>query len=234
MASPFTIFRRNQRAMMAFLCLVAMGAFVLVNPWNIGSNRDRGRSGHDIAVKTRFGDVREAELQNMVAARHGLARFLMELMVAAVETQFRKEFKPSSTEPKQQELELARELQQAQYLGQLRGQEVVQRFMRDGSGRPAEVEAMNTYILANKARELGMVVNDDTAKDFLRSLTGGVLQEGDLGRIVQNLRRLTHLNEDLLFGALTNELLANRLLNAILSDSRPELSPPAARRRRSR
>ena len=59
MASPFSIFRKNQKVMMALLGVLAMFAFVFL-PDHHADTWGRGRSSNPVVVKTsKYGDLQE-------------------------------------------------------------------------------------------------------------------------------------------------------------------------------
>jgi hypothetical protein len=82
MASPFSIFRKNQKVMMAAITILAMAAFVLVNPFS------RGNSGPQIGGSTpvatwNFGKIYLADVDNRLQSRHMVNAFLAQVFAEA-------------------------------------------------------------------------------------------------------------------------------------------------------
>ena len=75
MASPFSIFRKYQKAMIAFLALLAMVAFVFLDAMNTSL---KSRSAENpVAVSTkRYGDLKESDLGRLRSRRQRLFNFL--------------------------------------------------------------------------------------------------------------------------------------------------------------
>ena len=81
MASPFSIFRKHERVMMALICVLAMFAFVFVGP--IFDTRS-GRGPQDpVAAETKlYGDIHESDLMRMRAGRSLANQFVQHAMAA--------------------------------------------------------------------------------------------------------------------------------------------------------
>ena len=77
MASPFSIFRKHQRPMMAVLGILCMVAFSVVgfSGWDIGSSQGGGKN-ELVAATTRYGDFRESDLEAMSRNRSVANRFM--------------------------------------------------------------------------------------------------------------------------------------------------------------
>jgi len=76
MASPFSVFRRNQKVMMAGITILAMAAFVLVNPFG-GSGRSGQQGGPGVTVATwNFGRISLSDVENRLQSRHMVNAFL--------------------------------------------------------------------------------------------------------------------------------------------------------------
>ena len=77
MASPFSIFRKNQKTMIAILAILAMFAFVVLP--NLGRGLD-GPSGpvNPVIIEWDYGPIRRFELSYMIRSRFVLQSFLNE------------------------------------------------------------------------------------------------------------------------------------------------------------
>ncbi len=79
MASPFSIFRKNQKVMLGVLTILAMFAFLFIPVWMelMGTHKDV----NPVAVKTsKFGDLRDNEVKGMVEMHHRVLAILAEVM----------------------------------------------------------------------------------------------------------------------------------------------------------
>ena len=82
MAGSFDIFRRNQRAALAALAIMAMIAFFVLPPFlQMGGGGGGGRD--PVVVSWQGGELRESGVERAVAMRGVLNRFLMESAAAA-------------------------------------------------------------------------------------------------------------------------------------------------------
>ncbi len=75
----------------------------------------------------------------------------------------------------------------------------------------SENAVFRVMMLADKARSMGLTVNDDAVKQYLNKLSGGQLKEGDLKRIIQDtLGERMSLTQ--FFEQMKTELLAQNML----------------------
>jgi hypothetical protein len=83
MASPFAIFRKNERWMMAIVGVLAMIAFVFVGPlFDMRSSRSAG-DDPVVAETALYGNIHETELQRMLASRALANQFIQRTIAAA-------------------------------------------------------------------------------------------------------------------------------------------------------
>jgi hypothetical protein len=84
MASPFTVFRKNQKILMAMACLLAIIAFVfLPNLGNFGLG-DRGRK-NEVVLACNYGDLRESDVWALLQHHRKIMGVLAEIKLAAGE-----------------------------------------------------------------------------------------------------------------------------------------------------
>jgi len=179
MASPFKVFRKHQKMMLALLGVLVMIGFVILPALMQGMGQRR-RANPRVATTTKYGDVHQSKLINLRWQRHNAIRFLRLLG---------------------QELIIAE--------GDLTPIQFTLRYITGGDeARAMSDEALvETWLLARRAEELGLVVDIDTVNAFLTDLTRGrVASEG----ILDILKRLG-IGEDDLFAAFQQELPAMRL-----------------------
>jgi len=178
MASPFSIFRKHQRVMMAVLGVAAMIAFVFLGPLE---ELMRQRGGQDPTVATSvYGTVRESDLAQM--------RFMRNLT-----NQF---------------------MHKAGYEAQLRvGDEVF--------GEPSDRALVQTMLLANKAKQLGVVISDQFITDWLQKNLMDRVTSKQYEGIVTSLQT----SRPQIYEALRTELLANQMVEMFLPGFRGGQSP---------
>jgi peptidyl-prolyl cis-trans isomerase D len=81
MASPFSIFRKNQKLLIALLGVMCMLAFVVLPQVMQMMESGGGGGGEQIAVTTKYGAINETELRGMQQSRTITNRFVTELLV---------------------------------------------------------------------------------------------------------------------------------------------------------
>jgi len=82
MASPFSVFRKHERWMMAVLGVMAMIAFVFFDPL-FGMRSGPGGNDPVVAETTLYGDIHETELARMLGARALANRFAQQTIAMA-------------------------------------------------------------------------------------------------------------------------------------------------------
>ncbi|HEY1602206.1 MAG TPA: hypothetical protein VGG64_21570 [Pirellulales bacterium] len=83
MASPFAVFRKNERWMMAVVGVLAMIAFVFFDPL-FGMRSGRGTGDDPVVAETvLYGNIHESELQRMLASRALANQFIQRTIAAA-------------------------------------------------------------------------------------------------------------------------------------------------------
>jgi hypothetical protein len=76
MASPFSIFRKNQKVMLAGITILAMFAFVFVSPWGRGSNGPAaGAAGTPVAT-WKFGTIYRSDIDTRINSRRVVNLFI--------------------------------------------------------------------------------------------------------------------------------------------------------------
>ncbi len=85
MASPFTVFRRNQKVMLAVTGILAMIAFVFIGPTCMQMGGTVGGGDNTTVVSWNYGSIHEGEMFNRMQMRRMLNRFLREAALLAGE-----------------------------------------------------------------------------------------------------------------------------------------------------
>ncbi len=172
MASPFSIFRKNQKMMIAVLGILTMFAFVflpiLAESLGIRSNGPVNK----VVVKSDYGDLKESDINNLMQEH----RKVLSVLIA---------------------------------VRQMTGDHpmLAQRFAEYYFGGGGEEQTVNTWLLAQHARKLGMVVTDETINAFLKQWTRDSVKGSDFAAAFKR----AGLSELQFFDLMRNELSARQL-----------------------
>jgi hypothetical protein len=189
MASPFTVFRRNQKIMLAVITVAAMFAFVFLDPLAryIGRNTQRADT---VAVETRYGNLRESDLYSLRQTRKIVEEFVRRLVETAIMGLVEKKV----VDPRQISIEM--EINQA-----------LRFTVRSKPG--TEEAAVETFVLARRAEQMGIVVSDNSINEFLKRITFDSLTSDQIAQIIAQLKpQGLPMSQGRLFDALRTELLA--------------------------
>ncbi len=127
MASPFSIFRKHQRILVAVSGVLLMVAFLVLPP--LLDNRSSAGSKQDpVAAETKlYGNIRESDLQRMRSARALANRFVAATLATAAGYQINDPFGPDSERSVVDTMILARKAEQ---LGMRVTDEEITRFLQ--------------------------------------------------------------------------------------------------------
>jgi hypothetical protein len=105
MASPFHVFRKYQKALMAVACLLAIVAFVFLPIFSDSIGGRGGNPANKVVVKTsKFGDLKESDIQDLMQEHRKVLAVLTDLRMMAgeyaamAEQRTKMEFGPTSEE----------------------------------------------------------------------------------------------------------------------------------------
>jgi hypothetical protein len=204
MASPFSIFRRNQKVLMAGLTIMAMIGFTFLSWFAVG-NMGNPAADRTVITTTKYGKLRQAELQVLLRDRHLVFNFLDQAQWQAMLATL-----PPSIDPAMLE-QFHRYQMQQNYAA-----------MRQMFGDTTERAIGDTWLLARRADELKIAVSDAAVaqfiKDYIKASTrGGSLSSADMRNVMQRIR-VTELQ---LMEALRTEIKARRLQQLFLSSVMP-------------
>ncbi len=193
MASPFAVFRRNQRILLAVSGITAMIAFVFLDPIfkMLGGPE---ASVNPLVVKTNYGNYRRFELDAVVRQRRLVEYFLQRVVAARVKKEFAGKQMPE---------------ERLQMVAKRMYESIRQGLM----GRllpPGDAAAVETIVLAKRAEEMGMVASDRAVNDLLQLIAGDVFSQ--LRDIIAELRpdgRIP-ISQTYLFDGLQREMLASQ------------------------
>lgn len=205
MASPFAVFRRNQRVLLATLGVLAIIAFVFLDPRLI--SMFTGKTNNPVIVKTAYGDLHRAELSYLRTNRRIVEFFLRQL----VNESLRKKTDDPS----------------AALLAQFRFNQVRDYVLwRSNSGE--EQAAVETYVLAKKAEEMGVVVTDQQVNDVIVLAMGDALSSAEVRQIIaQSAGPSDTISPTRMFDLIRTELMASAVIKSF--DTGLQTAPPAQR-----
>ncbi len=90
MASPFAVFRRNQKLLLAIVAIGAMIAFVFLQPLVQYMSRS-GVVENPVVVETEYGPLKQTDLYGMIETRRMADLLLRNLTTATVEEAVRRD-----------------------------------------------------------------------------------------------------------------------------------------------
>lgn len=194
MASPFRFFRRYAGWTMAVLCALLMFAFVVADPLTqlLGAGgRGPSANAKEMAVSWNGGQLTERELGELVRHRQVLAAFQQQ--VAIMGYQSAAAAGAGDLPPRVQPLALASTPEQG-----------------------VERDVVRSKILADAARDAGMVVGDETIRDYLQGLgrdrVTNQMMRTLLGQLQTGVNRRATI--EYIFDLLRDAMLARNFINS--------------------
>ncbi len=210
MASPFTVFRRNQKILLAIVGIGAMVAFVFLDPLTRYMSRN-SRQVNPVVVQTRYGALTQNELGAMRQSRELVELFLRSVSIETMDAQIAKGLLD----------------------GRMRGAAVQQwfsmwqqRLMGRSKLGPDEA-AIETLVLSRKAEQLGLVVSDRAINDLLKQITQDSLDSEALQAVMKKQHPGRRISAARLFEAIRTEMLASQFNQLFVQTLRD--IPPAQR-----
>ncbi len=153
MASPFAVFRKHQKLMIAVLGVLAMGAFVFL-PIILRQLGERAAVNSVVVTTAKYGKLRQSDLRALQAQRNAVRTFLSRV-------------------------------QQAVVVNGGTGRAVQ---MRESEiGLPTERAVVDTWLLNEHAKELGVVVSDQVIDEFVLQVTEDRIKRRQLTSIIKGL-----------------------------------------------
>ncbi|HEX5446089.1 MAG TPA: SurA N-terminal domain-containing protein, partial [Pirellulales bacterium] len=176
MASPFHVFRKHQRAMLAVVGILCMIGFSISGVGFLGNMSDPSVRGEDPVVATAYGkSLRESEVYALMRQRGLAIRFLGSAIRSGMGE-----------------------------MGRFINPEA---FLENVFGPATEQAVVQTWVLAERARRMGLVVSDEAINDYLKRMTENKVRPEVFRAIVKEQQS----TPPEVFEALRHELLAFRL-----------------------
>lgn len=190
MASPFKVFRKHQKILLALLGVFVMLGFVVLPVLMQGVGM-RKRANPRVANTSEYGPLRESELVALRWGRQRANRFLQALGLAVRDAVLTAEGSPQEVQIALLPLEMA-----FQDLAPVAGLD------------PTSDEGLaETWLLARRAEDLGLVVDDATIRAFLDEVRQGRVSDQAVRKLLERM----NVRVDDLFSVLREQLLALRL-----------------------
>lgn len=181
MASPFSIFRKNQKVLIALLAVLAMIAFVFL-PIIMERMGMRATGPNPIVAKTsKFGSLKLSDVRNLQSQKQNILRVLTDLVVRALPN-------PETINASAVRQWIESELK---------------------FGPATEEVTVNRWLMARYAEQMGMVVTNAAINEFLKELTRNAVTVDGIRSAFRNAgmtdRQFFHVMRDEL---LANQLYA--------------------------
>lgn len=195
MASPFRVFRKNVKPMLAFFVVMLMLSWVigdsLFNYFTGGRNPNptNQQKARQTAVSWDGGKLTNLQLNDMVARRHYLNAFLTQL-----ERQGAERALEAGVDP--------RPLHVQRLLGPDTFQEGVERSV------------VQTRLFADAARKAGMAVSDEAIVQYLDEIGRGNVTRSQMREILGRMQGGGRASIDEIMAALREEMLARNFVNS--------------------
>lgn len=211
MASPFAIFRKNQKVMMAALTVLAMVAFVVADAFD-WQGRGGGPGEDPVVVQTDYFSLNESGLRQAMADRELVLSYAAQVLASLLEQQ---QLQQMRTQLPQIPLEQLRQFLPVDRIITQASEIAVNRF-----GPASERSVVDTAVLADEALRLGIQVNETMIEEFIfQSVLQGMVPRDQLVAAFKNLAaRHTRLTYKQLLGAFRNEMLAWVMQTVVASD----------------
>jgi len=157
MASPFRVFRKNQKLMLAFLGVLVMVGFVILPVW-MQAMGVRRQANLRVASTTSYGDLQETDLRSLRWRRQAAIRLFQALG---------------------QQIIMAQGNPMAVSL-------VLRDLAPDEGSSPTSDEALvETWLLARRAEALGFLVDERAMQSFLNGLSQEPLSQQNWDRVLR-------------------------------------------------
>lgn len=233
MASPFALFRKNQKILMAVFGIMAMIAFVFLD--SLGSNNAPPDSAESqVVAETKDLKLTGRDIGFAVRNRSTVQQFLGKALAAGAVRRQDLQIQATSKGTDPAELQQLRE--SSANLIEGRCISIVTSMI----GTTDERSIVNTLVLADLAKRSGVQISDQRVMQFIEEFVNRIIAEeptaglepptpSQLDQIAAEVRRTTGLSQRGLYDAFRTELLAGSLREAFAtqpavaeSDSRRE------------
>ena len=178
MASPFAVFRKNQKILMVGLTVLAMIAFVVSDNLDL-TGGGGGVQGDPIVVKSNFFSLHESQVRAALDNRDIVHRFVVQAVSVALEQQQLQQMRAQFPQIPQEQL--------GQFIPYDRiGQQAVG-YANGRFGPVSERSVVESLVLADEAKKMGMQVSDNQVIGFIAQTVQGLLGGEQLNAIMRSM-----------------------------------------------
>ena len=177
MASPFKVFRKNQKKMLAVLTILTVFSFSFGYALMEIIGSSGGGAANQAAFTSKYGSLKEMEIRLLSERHHKVMAVLTSVLVSA------------GARP-----------------------EDAQRFLAREFGGTSDEDLILNWLLARRAEQEGMVVDDVTVNDFLKRITDNQVTAAQFKKAFRD----ANLSPQMFFRLMRDELLASKLKNSFL------------------
>lgn len=178
MASPFAVFRKNQKILMVGLTVLAMIAFVVSDNLDL-TGGGGGVQGDPIVVKSNFFSLHESQVRAALDNRDIVHRFVVQAVSVALEQQQLQQMRAQFPQIPQEQL--------GQFIPYDRiGQQAVG-YANGRFGPVSERSVVESLVLADQAKKMGMQVSDNQVVGFIAQTVQGLLGGDQLNAIMRSM-----------------------------------------------
>jgi hypothetical protein len=197
MASQFHVFRRNQKTILAVVTLMAMFAFVFLDPLLklLGDNR---AVADPVEAETKYGELRRSTIQQLTTKRQLVETFLKHLA-----------FRTVTKLMDQGRADLRTDWIKNLRVGQMQRQFLI--FVMRSETPADKRQVVSTMLLDREAQSRGVVISDEAINLLLQQITQGNVTGPEMARIIRDLKDVTDRQ---LFDALRTELAATTVFRS--------------------
>lgn len=213
MASPFDIFRKNQKVMMAALVLLAMIAFVFADFFS--PSGQQGTAEDPLVVTSDYFSLKESDVDRAIGQRMLVHRILTQALTSVVMQEQLQRFQQQFQGIDPSFLGEQLKMMEANIAAQARARVVSEIGLAD------EQSVVDTMALAETARKLGVQVSNERVDGFVFSYVNGLTKE----RYVEILKSQPGLSLNALYDALRREIMAYNVRYIFASNSASSSTP---------
>ncbi|MCE5269394.1 MAG: hypothetical protein LLG00_16075 [Planctomycetaceae bacterium] len=210
MASPFKVFRKNQKAMLALLTILTMFSFLFIPIlMDMMGLRSGGPENPVVAKTSKFGSIKLRDLQHLRESHRKVVMVMTDLKRVAADAEIKDLIKTGKI-PEAYESQLRANAERQAV------QEAESMF-----GPPTEESLVSTWLMARYAEQEGVIVSDKAINHFLFDVE-------TRNRVTANQMKETFqragISVETFFSLLRHELLAQQVQRIM----QPAMSPVAA------
>jgi|GEM_PF-6597949 len=161
MQSPFRVFRKYQKEVMAVMVFVALILFGIGDTLMKMVGGPSGPRGSKVLVETNIGNLTQMQMQTLMQKRRIIQRF--------IQTAFMRSHPDLEKEP---------------YAGYMMSM-TVQQY---GFGRVTEPDLLESWLYRHEARKLGIVVTDKQVEEYIRGVTQRKLSTKKFEEVIREMQ----------------------------------------------